>query len=73
MVPGGQYRNALGAVARADQYLAGCHQDVIDDVIFAGAITVAQKPETAKQLDMPRRAVNSGCVDFVFFTKDISS
>ena len=30
-----------------------------------GGITIAQKPETAKQPDMPESAIESGCVDFV--------
>jgi two-component system chemotaxis response regulator CheB len=37
-----------------------------------GGITIAQKPETAAQPDMPESAVASGCVDFVLSPEDIA-
>lgn len=37
-----------------------------------GGITIAQKPDTATEPDMPRSAVASGCVDFVLSPEDIA-
>ena len=38
----------------------------------AGGITIAQKPETAGQPDMPESAIDSGCVDFVLSPEQIA-
>ncbi len=37
-----------------------------------GGITIAQKPDTAVQPDMPESAIASGCVDFVLSSEDIA-
>jgi len=37
-----------------------------------GGITIAQKPDTAGQPDMPESAIESGCVDFVLSPEDIA-
>ena len=37
-----------------------------------GGITIAQKPDTAKQPDMPESAIASGCIDFVLSPEDIA-
>jgi chemotaxis response regulator CheB len=37
-----------------------------------GGITIAQKPDTAKQPDMPESAIDSGCIDFVLSPEDIA-
>lgn len=37
-----------------------------------GGITIAQKPETATQPDMPETAIESGCIDFVLSPEDIA-
>ena len=37
-----------------------------------GGITIAQKPETAKQPDMPESAIASGCIDFVLSPEEIA-
>jgi chemotaxis response regulator CheB len=37
-----------------------------------GGITIAQKPETARQPDMPGSAIASGCIDFVLSPEDIA-
>jgi two-component system, chemotaxis family, protein-glutamate methylesterase/glutaminase len=37
-----------------------------------GGITIAQKPDTAKQPDMPRSAIASGCIDYVLSPEDIA-
>ena len=37
-----------------------------------GGITIAQKPETAKQPDMPETAIESGFIDFVLSPEDIA-
>jgi two-component system CheB/CheR fusion protein len=38
----------------------------------AGGITFAQDEESAKYGDMPRNAVNAGCIDFILSPKDIA-
>lgn len=35
-------------------------------------ITIAQKPKTAKQPDMPISAIESGCIDFILSPEDIA-
>lgn len=37
-----------------------------------GGITIAQKPDTAGQPDMPESAIASGCIDFVLSPEDIT-
>jgi two-component system, chemotaxis family, protein-glutamate methylesterase/glutaminase len=37
-----------------------------------GGITIAQKPDTAGQSDMPESAIASGCVDFILSPEDIA-
>jgi chemotaxis response regulator CheB len=37
-----------------------------------GGITIAQKPETALQPDMPESAIASGCIDFILSPEDIA-
>jgi len=37
-----------------------------------GGITIAQKLDTAVQPDMPERAIESGCIDFVLSPEDIA-
>jgi two-component system chemotaxis response regulator CheB len=37
-----------------------------------GGVTIAQKPETAGQPDMPRSAIATGCIDFVLSPEDIA-
>jgi two-component system chemotaxis response regulator CheB len=37
-----------------------------------GGITIAQKPDTAKQPDMPQSAIASGCIDFVLSPENIA-
>ena len=38
-----------------------------------GGITIAQKPETAAQPDMPETAIDSGCIDFVLSPENIAN
>ena len=38
----------------------------------AGGITIAQRPNTAKQPDMPESAIASGCIDFVLSPEEIA-
>ncbi len=38
----------------------------------AGGITIAQKPDTAAQPDMPESAIASGCIDFVLSPEEIA-
>ena len=37
-----------------------------------GGITIAQKPDTAGQPDMPDSAIASGCIDFILSPEDIA-
>ena len=37
-----------------------------------GGITIAQKPSTARQPDMPESAIDSGCIDFVLSPEEIA-
>jgi chemotaxis response regulator CheB len=37
-----------------------------------GGITIAQKPETAAEPDMPESAIASGCIDFVLSPEEIA-
>jgi two-component system, chemotaxis family, protein-glutamate methylesterase/glutaminase len=38
-----------------------------------GGITIAQKPDTAKQPDMPESAMATGCIDYVLSPEDIAA
>jgi chemotaxis response regulator CheB len=38
----------------------------------AGGITIAQKPDTAGQPEMPGSAIASGCIDFILSPEDIA-
>jgi chemotaxis response regulator CheB len=46
--------------------------DALCGIKEAGGITIAQKPETAKQPDMPESAIASGCIDFILSPEDIA-
>lgn len=37
-----------------------------------GGITIAQKPQTAIQADMPNSAIESGCIDYILSPEDIA-
>ena len=37
-----------------------------------GGITIAQKPDTAAQPEMPKSAISSGCIDFVLSPEEIA-
>jgi two-component system chemotaxis response regulator CheB len=42
------------------------------DIKEVGGITIAQKPDTATQPDMPQSAIASGCIDFVLSPENIA-
>jgi len=46
--------------------------DALCSITEAGGITIAQKPETATQPDMPESAIASGCIDFILSPEDIA-
>jgi two-component system chemotaxis response regulator CheB len=46
--------------------------DALCGIKDVGGITIAQKPETAKQPDMPESAIESGCIDYVLSPEDIA-
>jgi two-component system, chemotaxis family, protein-glutamate methylesterase/glutaminase len=46
--------------------------DALCAIKDVGGITIAQKPETAGQPDMPASAIASGCIDFVLSPEDIA-
>jgi len=47
--------------------------DALKSIKEAGGITIAQKPDTAKQPDMPQSAIESGYIDFVLSPEDIAT
>jgi chemotaxis response regulator CheB len=52
--------------------LDGDGADALCDIKKVGGITIAQKPETAIQPDMPESAIESGCIDFVLSPEEIA-
>jgi two-component system chemotaxis response regulator CheB len=46
--------------------------DALKSIKEAGGITIAQKPETAGQPDMPESAIASGYIDFILSPEDIA-
>jgi len=46
--------------------------DALSSIKEAGGITIAQKPETAKQPDMPESAIASGYIDYILSPEDIA-
>ena len=46
--------------------------DALKSIKEAGGITIAQKPETASQPDMPESAIESGYIDYVLSPEDIA-
>jgi chemotaxis response regulator CheB len=42
------------------------------EIKSAGGITMAQKPATAGQPDMPESAISSGCIDFILSPEEIA-
>lgn len=38
----------------------------------AGGVTIAQKPDTAAQPDMPESAIETGCIDYILSPEDIA-
>jgi len=46
--------------------------DALKSIKEAGGITIAQKPETAGQSDMPESAIASGYIDFILSPEDIA-
>jgi two-component system, chemotaxis family, protein-glutamate methylesterase/glutaminase len=46
--------------------------DALKSIKEAGGITIAQKPDTATQPDMPESAIASGYIDFVLSPEDIA-
>jgi chemotaxis response regulator CheB len=46
--------------------------EALYDIKKAGGITIAQKPDTASQPDMPKSAIASGWIDFILSPEDIA-
>jgi len=46
--------------------------DALCGIKEVGGITIAQKPATASQPDMPESAIASGCIDFVLSPEEIA-
>jgi len=46
--------------------------DAMCSIKKTGGITIAQKPDTAGQPDMPESAIASGCIDFILSPEDIA-
>ena len=47
--------------------------DALKSIKEVGGITIAQKPDTASQPDMPESAIASGYVDFILSPEDIAA
>jgi two-component system chemotaxis response regulator CheB len=55
--------------------VSGCGGDgaaALCGIREVGGITIAQKPETAGQPDMPESAIATGCIDFILSPEDIA-
>jgi chemotaxis response regulator CheB len=55
--------------------VSGCDGDgaaALSRIKEVGGITIAQKPDTAEQPDMPESAIASGYIDFVLVPEDIA-
>lgn len=50
----------------------GDGSDALCGIKEVGGITIAQKPDTASQPDMPESAIASGCIDFILSPEDIA-
>jgi two-component system chemotaxis response regulator CheB len=46
--------------------------DALCGIKEVGGITIAQKPDTAGQPDMPESAIASGCIDFILSPEEIA-
>src|SRR5512133_3303805 len=46
--------------------------DALHSIKEAGGITIAQKPDTAAQPDMPESAISSGYIDYILSPEDIA-
>lgn len=46
--------------------------EALCEIKEVGGITIAQKPDTAGQPDMPETAIESGCIDFILSPEDIT-
>ena len=46
--------------------------DALCGIKEVGGITIAQKPDTATQPDMPESAIDSGCIDFILSPEEIA-
>jgi len=46
--------------------------DAMCSIKETGGITIAQKPDTAGQPDMPESAIASGCIDYILSPEDIA-
>ncbi len=47
--------------------------DALSGIKKVGGITIAQKPETAAQPDMPETAIDSGSIDFILTPEEIAT
>lgn len=50
----------------------GDGSDALCGIREAGGTTIAQKPDTAIQPDMPESAISTGCIDFILAPEDIA-
>lgn len=46
--------------------------DALCGIKEIGGITIAQKPDTAGQPDMPESAINTGCIDYILSPENIA-
>lgn len=56
-----------GSAGGLDDYIR------LSDIKEVGGITIAQKPDTAGQPDMPESAIASGFIDFILSPENIAA
>ena len=47
--------------------------DAMCSIQDVGGVTIAQKPQTAIQPDMPESAIASGCIDYILSPEEIAA
>jgi chemotaxis response regulator CheB len=46
--------------------------DALSGIKEVGDVTIAQRPDTVRQPDMPESAIASGCIDFILSPEEIA-
>lgn len=67
-----KFEMSVSLIARIVSGLDGDGAEALRGIKDAGGVTIAQKPDTAAEPDMPNSAVDSGWVDFVLTPEEIA-